>query len=438
MNASRPIIRTALPRAARSARIARSNRQIRFQSTAPSSSSTASSGSSPLTAGIIGGLIGAGTLYGIYYVTPSGQVSRKINKAAYEADKKYKEAAQKLQQATPNADQAIDAVRQYAYSYAGWVPGGRAYVDTIFNDFDTVREKHRDEADQLVNEAYGKLRDISKSGLSMETLQKGYEALADLAKKVADLAGDAISDVIDNHPQLKEQLGGKVDTLKQLGEQYGPEAKKQVDDTWKQIKQIMTGGFSAASLAKAKALVDEKTEQLKKFGDEAWSKGLEQAQPLLEKNPKIKELIEKNSDALKQGNIGELWEQVKSAAGSDDLGSLEEYVTQAANKAKDQGSKIAEGTGLEKYLKMLPQGDEILPKLRQLSEVANKHKEEGEKLLKETVEELKKVLEEKAKRAEEIAGNAKKDAKDTKDSKNTKDSKDSKDSKDNKGSKDSK
>lgn len=37
---------------------------------------------------------------------------------------------------------------------------------------------------------------------------------------------DAAEDVLENHPQLKEKLGGSADQLKQLGEQIGPKAKK--------------------------------------------------------------------------------------------------------------------------------------------------------------------------------------------------------------------
>lgn len=402
---SRQTSRVVLRRVGRSP-IPRQN--IRFQST----SSPSASSNSHFTAGIAGGLAGATLLYGIYSFTPAGRTASKINKAAKEAELKYLQAAKKLQDNTPSSDQAIDSIKQFAYSYVGWIPGGKAYVDTAFEDWEKVRENHKDEADELVQDAYKQFQDLSKTGLSLETASKAYEVMADLAKKVAGLSGDAISDILDNHPQIKERLGGNVDQLKRMGETYGPEAKKQVDETWKQLKDLAAGGLSAANLDKARKLIEEKMQAVSKLGDEAWQKGLEQAKPMLEKNPKVKKLIESNADALKQGNAKELFEKAKAAVDSDNLGDLEKYVKDTIGKysSSSSGGSSSAG-GLEKYFNIIPQGDQILPKLKQLGEVADKHKDEGEKLLKETVEEIKKVLEEKGKRAEEIVEKAKKDAK---------------------------
>lgn len=406
MLSARPIIRSSVPRAARATR---ATRNVRFQSTTSSSSS---SSSMHLASGIAGGFVGSALFFGIYSYTPAGRAVSSVNKVALEAQKKYDAAAKKLQEKAPDADQAVSYIKQYAYSYVGWIPGGRAYVDAAFQDWEKVRENNKDEADKLVNDAYKQFQDLSKSGLSMETASKAFDVLADLGKKVANLAGDAIGDLIDNHPQVKEKLGGNVDQLKELGDKYGPEAKKQVDETWKQVKDIFAGGFSAASISKARKLIEGKVEEIKKLGDKAWKKGMEEAKPYLDKNPKIKELIEKNADALKQGNATELFKRAKSAADSGDLGDLEKYVKDATEKAKSKGNELTGGwVDIEKYIKEIPNGGEVMEKLQQLSEVASEHKEEGEKLFKETVEELRQVLEKKSEKAQEIAGDAKKDAK---------------------------
>ncbi|RBR18548.1 uncharacterized protein FIESC28_06003 [Fusarium coffeatum] len=405
MLSARPIIRSSVPRAARATR---ATRNVRFQSTTSSSSS---SSSTHLASGIAGGFVGSALFYGIYSYTPAGRAVSSVNKVALEAQRKYDAAAKKLQEKAPDADQAVNYIKEYAYSYVGWIPGGRAYVDAAFQDWEKVRENNKDEADKLVNDAYKQFQDLSKSGLSMETASKAFDVLADLGKKVANLAGDAIGDIIDNHPQVKEKLGGNVDQLKELGDKYGPEAKKQVDETWKQVKDIFAGGFSAASISKARKLIEEKVEEIKKLGDKAWKKGWEEAKPYLDKNPKIKELIEKNADALKQGNATELFKRAKSAADSGDMGDLQKYVKDAAEKAKSKGNSLTGGwVDIEKYIKEIPNGGEVMEKLQQLSEVASEHKEEGEKLFKETVEELRQVLEKKSEKAQEIAGNAKKEA----------------------------
>ena len=301
-------------------------------------------------------------------------------------------------------------MKNLAYSYVGWVPGGRGYVDAAFQDVELVRNKHKDEVDKIINDGYKQFQELSKAGLSMETASKAYDALTDLAKKIADLATDSISDVVDNHPKIKEKLGGNIDKLKSMGEQYGPEAKKQVDETWGQIKDVFAGGFSAENLSKAKSIIEDKVNKVQKLNDEAWNKGLEAVKPYLDKSPKAKELIESNADALKQGNVKELFDKAKKAVDSGDVQDLEKYVSDAAGKAKQKGQDFADNWGLDKYFQMLPEGGQILPKLQLLSKVASDHKEDGSKLLQETANELKELLDKKAKKAQEIVDSAKKEA----------------------------
>ncbi|KAI1273621.1 hypothetical protein F5Y07DRAFT_250792 [Xylaria sp. FL0933] len=408
MNTARPTVRTAL---ARSTRVGRTHcpARARFQSSSSTSTSSnaTSQGSSHIAAGAAGGLAAGVALYGIYLLTPSGKMHRTINKGAKEVNQKYQEAAKKLQNQTPDVDGAINYMKEFAYSYVSWVPGGRQYVDTVFKDIDTLKENHRDEVNQIVSDAYRQFQDLAKSGLSLETASKAYNILSDISKKFGSLAGSALTDILDNHPQAKEKFGGSIDQLKQMGENYGPEAKKQVDETWNQAKEILGGGLTAANLDKVRRLIEDKIQQVKKLGDEAWKKGLEEAKPYLDKNPKVKELVEKNANALKQGNAKEVFDQVKKAVESGDTGALEDYV----NKAKSKGEQAASSLGIDQYFKMIPSGSEILEKVNQLREVAEKHKDEGEKLLKETMDELKQVLEKKSEKAQEITEKAKKDAK---------------------------
>lgn len=125
MIASRTVSR-ALPRAARYVKAPRA-RQVRLQSTTASSSSSgnAQAGTSPFTAGLAGGLAAGGLLYGAYYLSPTGKIARSINKASKETNKKYNEAAKKLQQNTPDADQTVNYIKDFCYSYVTWIPGGR-------------------------------------------------------------------------------------------------------------------------------------------------------------------------------------------------------------------------------------------------------------------------------------------------------------------------
>ncbi|KAK1756438.1 hypothetical protein QBC47DRAFT_379951 [Echria macrotheca] len=421
MLSMRPLGRTA-PRAARTLRAPRVP-QRRFQSTSSTVSQTnasSSASSSHFAAGLAGGVAGASILYGIYYMSPSGRVARKFNKAAAEADKKYQQAAATLKEKTPSTDQAVDKVKEFCYAYVVWVPGGRQYVDVVFKDFDTIREKHGDEVDKLVADTYGKFQGIAKSGLSLESASKAYDALADLGRELAKLAGSAADQILENHPQLKEKVGGPIDQLKEMGEQYGPEAKKMVDDTWNQVSEVVSGGVSAENIDRARKIIEEKVQQLKKFGDQAWQKALEQGKPYLDKNPQVKKLIEENQDMLKQGNATELFNKVKEAVESGNIGNLEDYVKKAADKAKSStgmgmgtaGSLMGGGsfTGLAQLLGSSSQdaAGKIQNNIEVLKEVMNNHSSEGKQLLEETRDDLKRVLEDKAKKAREIVESAQK------------------------------
>lgn len=356
---------------------------------------------------MLGGVVGTAVAYGIYSFTPAGRTASKINKAAIEASRTYDAAAKKLQDSTPSADQAVDSIKQFAYSYAVWVPGGRGFVDAAFKDLEAVRSSHKEEADKIVTDAYKQIKDVSKSGLSLETASKAYDVLADVSRKIASLGSEAISDIIDNHPEAKERFGPSIEKLQSMGKNYGPEVKKQVDETWGQVKDILAGGFSADNLDKARKLIEEKVQQFSQVGDEAWKKGLEAAKPYLDKNPKVKELIEKNTDALKQSNLTELFNKVRSG----DVDDLSKYIQDTVEKGKDKASSASSSLGLNKYLNMVPQGGDVLQKLQQIGEVADKHRDEGEKLFKETVEEIKRVLEKQSEKGKDIVEKAKKEAK---------------------------
>ena len=349
-------------------------------------------------------------------MTPSGKMARKINTAAKEADKKYQQVASTIKDKTPTTDEAIDKLKQVCYSYVAWVPGGRQYVDTAFNDLATIRENHGEEVDKIVSETYREFQDVAKSGLSLETASKAYDALANLGKKLASLTGSAADDLLERHPQLNDKVGEPIRQLKQMAAQYGPEAKKMADETWNQVNDVMASGFSAESADKVRKLVEDRTQQLRKIGDDLWEKGLEQAKPYLDKSPRVKELVTGNKDVLKEGNVGALFKQIRSLGEGGDAGKLEEYVKQAVDKAKQAGkrtSRAVGGSGFASLGQFVGASDDVgrtvKDNIQLLTEVVDKHSDEGKELLDETRSDLRKLLEEKAKKAQKIIDSAKKE-----------------------------
>ena len=377
--------------------------QPRFQSTATSGGSGGSGVGSHAAIGAASGATAALVVGYIFYRT-SG--ARELVVATKTTKDYVNTATRKIKEQTPEPNEALQWLRNAAQSYAAFIPGAKTYVDSAFDDLDAIREKHGDEVDNIVREAYEDMREVlNKGDMSLVTAHKTWDIITKHMSRIADLAGDASQQIMDNHPELKKKLGGNFDKLKEYGDQYGPEAKKEVDRTWKQISDIVKTGMSAANIEKIKKVVQEKVEKLQKLGNEAWEKGMEQAKPYLDKNPEVKKLVEENADALKGGNVQELFTRVKSAVDKGDMGDLQKYIKGAANKAKESGLG-----DYEEYLKKIPGGDQILPKLSQLQEAAQKHGDEAQKILKDAVAEISEVLKKKGDEASQLADKAKKDA----------------------------
>lgn len=356
---------------------------------------------------MIGALTGSLTTFTIGYLWYRQSGARELLTTTKTTKDYVSSASKKLKETTPEPNEALNWLRDAAKSYAVFIPGARGYVDTAFEDLDAIRAKHGDEVDNIVRDAYSELQDVARNGeISILTAQKAWNTIVKHLGRIGDLAGDAAQQIMDNHPQLKEKVGGNLDQLKEMGRNYGPEAKKEVDKTWDQIQDVIKTGMSAENIQKVQKIVQEKVDKVKQLGDEAWKKGMEQAKPYLDTNPKVKELVEQNADTLKQGNVQELYQKIKKAVENGDTGDLESYVKSAASKAKDSGFG-----GLDQYLNKIPGGDQIIPKLGQIQEVAQKHGDEAQRIMKDAVNEISEVLRRKGDEAQKVAEKAKDESK---------------------------
>ena len=323
----------------------------------------------------------------------------------------FKSYGKQFKESSPDPNVALEWLRSTAKSYAAFVPGASGYVDSAFDDLDAVRNKHGKEVDNIIREAYAELKDISQEGMSMTAAQKAWDILQKHLKRIGELAGDAASDIVNNHPALKEKVGGNLDQLKQMGDRYGPEAKKQVDETWDQIRDIVKSGVGTGTIPKIQSLVQEKMQKIQELGGKVWDQGMEKAKPYLDKSPEVKKLVEENKEKLKkQGNVQQLYDKVKEAVQSGNTDSLKQYVQNAVAKA-GQSTGAGDTGGLEKYINMVPGGSEIIPKLTQLQKITQEHGQEAEKIAKDTFKEIQEVLQRRVGEAEELVRKAKENAK---------------------------
>lgn len=125
-------------------------------------------------------------------------------------------------------------------------------------------------------------------------------------KGIGDLAGDSADDILNNRPILKNKLGGGVDRLKYMGDQFGPEAKKIVDETWKQVQDILKGRCWRWR-SRAAAEIDSRQDPGDAEGGRpGLAEELEQAKPYLDYSPKVRELVIQNEEILMQDILTEL------------------------------------------------------------------------------------------------------------------------------------
>lgn len=209
-------------------------------------------------------------------------------------------------------------------------------------------------------------------------------------KRIGELATDSIEDILNKYPELKSIFGGSLDQFNGMGDGYGADAKEIVDETWEQVRDILQGGIGLGTADQLRRLIEEKTQEVRKIGETAWQKGIEQATPYLDKNPKVKELVLQNKDELMQGNLTELWEQVQSAGRSGDTHNLEKFIKEMVDKGKSRVG--GSGGGLGQFLSMIPGGSETTPKFQQLEEIAEKHGDEAQVLIKKAFKEIQEVL----------------------------------------------
>ncbi|KAL4790552.1 hypothetical protein BDV19DRAFT_372093 [Aspergillus venezuelensis] len=375
----------------------------RFQST----SSQQSSGSSPA---LIGGLAGGAAAFTFGYAWYHFSGAKTAVRTVKETQNYANSVKQTISKNAPEPDQALQWFRDTLKSYAIFIPGAKGYVDTLFDDLELIKKNHAGEVDEIVRDAYGEMKGLSKkAGANADTAFQAIGILQKALSRLLDLSGDAAEDILNNHPKLKEKVGGSWDQLKEMGDAYGPQAKEEVNKTWEQAAGIVKSGASMESVEKIKKLFDEKKEKLQKLGDEAWQKGIDESKQYLDKNPKVKELVENNADALKKGNFSELWGLVKESASSGKTEDVEKYVKEKVSQAKDKAQDS--GLDLDKWSSVIPDGSSILTQLQSLQSIGEKKGKDAESVLKDTVGELQEVLKKRKDQLEKIGQEAKEESK---------------------------
>lgn len=204
----------------------------------------------------------------------------------------------------------------------------------MFNDLEVVQQKHGKRVDEIIQIAHQELKDATKNGLDFESVGYAWGVLEKAINQIGNLDAEPTNDVQSQHSDMKEKVGEKLDQLKKMAEDYGPEARKELEDVYQRMKDVLGGGLGSESAEKIRKLIQEKIQTVEKFEDVAWERGLEEVKPYSDKNPEINVILLENRENLKHGNLGELWDKVRVAAQSGHTEELQKHVKEQEKRGQ--------------------------------------------------------------------------------------------------------
>lgn len=86
-------------------------------------------------------------------------------------------------------DYAINYLKEFCYSHARWVPGGHHYLNTAFKDIEALKQSHKEEVDQIVNDVYEELQLVSNAGFSFNNVRQTFSIFGRLGERLGEVAG---------------------------------------------------------------------------------------------------------------------------------------------------------------------------------------------------------------------------------------------------------
>ncbi|CAD6580787.1 MAG: hypothetical protein CYPHOPRED_001360 [Cyphobasidiales sp. Tagirdzhanova-0007] len=387
-------------------------------------------GSSHVFAGLAGGGVVLAGIYGYYHFSGAKTAVNTVKQLSSATN----DLKEKAKASTPSPKAMLGFVRSAAISYTAAFPGASHLVNSTFDQIDEVAEKNAPEVEKIVKQVYGNIsKAVSEGGdkVSDKIMAAVQEAVNEIQQLSGKLSSSALKPYLDKNPQLKSAVDDSLKKMQEFGDKFGPEAKKIADDTVQQIKELADKGLTTETIMKASTLAKEKLKQIQELGgkasSEAYSKAAEGAKPYLDKAPDVKKYIEDSLGGLKEyvGDdgvklINDTYSEIEAAGKKGDTKALmqiaRERIGQLQDLAKNKGGDIASKAtekaggipGMDKLFQSVPN----LKDIDQLRQLAQEKGGDFEKLLNETYDELKSVLENKGKQAKDLSGNAVSEAKD--------------------------
>ncbi|KAG8920330.1 hypothetical protein FRC01_000817 [Tulasnella sp. 417] len=380
---------------------------VRYNASMPGASSSTSTSTSqqllsPFVAAAIGGgvVLAGGYAYyhfsGIRDVVQSAQSVHSTIKSARDA-------------ALEKPNEVIQFLRITAKAYVLFIPGLSGLIDASFDLIDQLEKTHRAEVSAIVNKTYADLQEAVKDGkVDAPTGQKVFEIFkrqfAELAEVAKKAANEVLQPVLEQHPELREWLGGRWTEIQQTYQSLSQtdvsqQAQRIYSDTSAQLVGLFQSGVSATSLTEAKALLDEKSQQISELelyekGEEEYLKDApDQLKKFFSDEETVKNLL---SGGGGTAAITAVWNKVKEVEGRgkwDDksVQEVQDFVRQKMEEARKKGGSQGEAdrSSAQGWLKGVPGVEQALQTAKgidisSLSQIATTKSGEAKKLVEKT------------------------------------------------------
>lgn len=260
-------------------------------------------------------------------------------------------------------------MRSVAKSSVGVIPGVSSYVDSSFDALEELHETHGPEFEKVLQAAYDDVRSILKDASNQDSLDPSTAAklVGVLRKRVGELnalgqkaGGDAFGKFEKQYPGVAQTLGGAYSDLRALAARGGPEAKKLMDESTKEMQDILSQKDVPDAMNRAKDVLSDKTSQIKEM---LWDKAVEETNA----NPQLRELLNESKekfvrDEASLGTLREVLERIRETA-KDKEGMGKEKIDEMKKYLEEKGNEGQSGwkgwTGLQEWVKSVPGGEEV-------------------------------------------------------------------------------
>ncbi|KAK9764001.1 hypothetical protein K7432_008872 [Basidiobolus ranarum] len=166
--------------------------------------------------------------------------------------------------------------------------------------------KGGEDIQKIVIKTYSEIKRILDEGVKENTVNEITELVKNNmedAKKLIGKEGDVVWDkdvilvglFLDKMPEVKKKAAKATYLFSEAAREHGPQVKNMVEDLLSRLKKISEKGINEDTIMEAKVLVDEKLSALQKLTEKTreqmWKKSEELADPILQKSPELKKIV---------------------------------------------------------------------------------------------------------------------------------------------------